>query len=75
MFSEQTAPFGTYDIPIDSDFHGDGPCRIWAPGIGRVFSSIQCIACQNQSPLYYKDKSQWKYHVRHNKHQHINYDG
>ena len=25
MFSEQTAPIGTYDIPIDSEFHGDGP--------------------------------------------------
>ena len=40
MFSEHTAPIGTYDIPIDSDFHGDGPCQIWAPGIDRVFSSI-----------------------------------
>ena len=24
MFSEQTAPIGTYDIPIDSEFHADG---------------------------------------------------
>ena len=39
MFSEQTAPIGTYDILIDSDFHGDGPCQIWAPGIDQVFSS------------------------------------
>ena len=39
MFSEHTAPIGTYDIPIDSDFHGDGPCQIWAPGIDREFSS------------------------------------
>ena len=25
MFSEQTAPIGTYDIPMDSDLHGEGP--------------------------------------------------
>ena len=24
MFSEHTAPIGTYDIPIDSDFYADG---------------------------------------------------
>ena len=24
MFSEQTAPIGTYDIPIDSELHADG---------------------------------------------------
>ena len=24
MFSEQIAPIGTYDIPIDSEFHADG---------------------------------------------------
>ena len=24
MFSEQTAPIGSYDIPIDSEFHADG---------------------------------------------------
>ncbi len=40
MFSEHTAPIGTYDIPINSDFYGDGPCQIWTPGIDRVFSSI-----------------------------------
>ena len=39
MFSEQTAPIGTYDIPIDSDLHGEGPWKIWAPGIDRVLSS------------------------------------
>ena len=44
MFSEHTAPIGTYDIPINSDFHGDGPCQIWALGIDWVFSS----------PHYYK---------------------
>ena len=47
MFSEHTAPIGTYDIPIDSDFHGDGPCQIWAPGIDRVFSSMEYEECQN----------------------------
>ena len=40
MFSEQTAPIGTYDIPMDSDLHGEGPWKIWGPGIDRVFSSI-----------------------------------
>ena len=40
MFSEQTAPIGTYDIPMDSDLHGEGPWKIWAQGIDRVFSSI-----------------------------------
>ena len=39
MFSGQTAPIETYDIPIDSDFHGEGPCKMWAPGIDQVFSS------------------------------------
>merc|ERR1712055_490452 len=24
MFSEQTAPIGTYNIPMDSEFHADG---------------------------------------------------
>ena len=24
MFSEQTAPIGTYDTPMDSEFHVDG---------------------------------------------------
>ena len=40
MFSEQTATIETHDIiPFDSDFHGEGPCKMWAPGIDRVFSS------------------------------------
>ena len=43
MFSEHTAPIGTYNIPIDSDFHGDGPCQIWAPGIDRVISSMNIL--------------------------------
>ena len=30
----------TYSIPIDSDFHGDDPCKIWAPGIDQVFSIL-----------------------------------
>ena len=41
MFSEQTAPIGTYHFPMDSDLHGEGPCKIWAPGIDRVFSSMK----------------------------------
>ena len=39
MFSEKTAPIETHGIPIDSDFHGEGPCKMWARGIEQVFSS------------------------------------
>ena len=39
LFSEHIAPIGTYDTPIDSDFHGDGPCKIWSRGIDRVLST------------------------------------
>ena len=43
MFSEQTAPIGTYDIPIDSEFHAYGQsygAQKWSPDIDRVFSSV-----------------------------------
>ena len=40
MFSGQTAPIERYDIPINSDFNGERPCKMWAPGIDRVLSSI-----------------------------------
>ena len=33
MFLEQTALIGTYDTPINYDFHEDGSCQIWAPGV------------------------------------------
>ena len=39
MFSGQTAPIETYDIPINSDFHGECPCKMWALGMERVFSN------------------------------------
>ena len=42
MFSEHAAPFGTYDMPIYSDFHVDGRMDVKsapAPGIAWVFSS------------------------------------
>ena len=39
MFSGQTALIETYDIPINSDFDGERPCKMWALGIDRVFSS------------------------------------
>ncbi len=50
MFSESTAPIETYYVPIDSDFHGDGPCKIYRP-----WASTGC-SC---SLVAYKAKFQW----------------
>ena len=54
VFSEQTTPIKPYDIPINSEFYGEGPLEvrfpkffhflnIVIPGIDWVVSSLKCL--------------------------------